>query len=74
VALGIDDIFIGIADTGFAAYVGARMALASSRKQRFVVPAKLLILISPTLSLLDSPAVTSLLERVLSTLGMSKLV
>lgn len=73
--LGIDDIFIGIADTRFAAYVGARMApYASAGNNVFVVPKgkqETANFLSPQpLSLLDSPAVTSLLERVgLSTLG-----
>lgn len=74
-ALGIDDVFIGVADTRFASYVAARIAPYNEDKSGvFIAPtgkeSTTEFLAVQPLSLLDAPDMTSLLVRVgLSTLG-----
>ena len=74
-SLGIDDVFIGVGDTRFSSYVGARLApYHKDENGVFIAPAgkdKTAEFLAPQpLSVLDSPSMTSLLERVgLSTLG-----
>lgn len=74
-SLGVEDIFIGVADTRFASYVAARLApYLTSKENLFIVESgkeETQNFLSPQpLSLLDAPSIVSLLERVgLSTLG-----
>lgn len=72
-AIGVEDVFVGVADTRFAAYVAARLA-PYSEENIFIAPSgkleTLSFLAPQPLALLDAPEVTSLISRVgLSTLG-----
>jgi protein ImuB len=69
--LGIDDVFVGVADTRFASFVAARVAPYVDEGGIYCVEGSTQeFLKSQPLSLLDAPQIVSLLERVgLSTLG-----
>ncbi len=73
-SLGIEDVFIGVANTRFASFVAARVAPYQDQDGIYIVGETLeqtQEFIAPQpLSLLDAPQIVSLLERVgLSTLG-----
>jgi|GEM_PF-4859752 len=74
-ALGVEDVFVGVGDTRFSSYVAARIAPYNKNGENvFVAPegkeSTAEFLAPQPLSLLDSPALVSLLQRVgLSTLG-----